>query len=136
VRWRYPALLVLAGMLAYGNACNAPFIFDDEDAIVRNGNIRAFWSPRAFGAPVQTAVAGRPIVALSLAVNYALGQLDPWGYHAWNLTVHLLTGLLLYGVVRRTLSHERMPATMQAACGGLALSSGLSAACTCHLRRS
>jgi tetratricopeptide (TPR) repeat protein len=53
---------------------------------------------------VQSAVAGRPVVSLSLAVNYALTGLSPAGFRCWNLVVHLLTGLLLFGVVRRTLT--------------------------------
>ena len=39
----------------------------------------------------------------SLAVNYALGGYDVWGYHALNLAIHILAGLTLYGIVRRTL---------------------------------
>jgi tetratricopeptide (TPR) repeat protein len=43
------------------------------------------------------------VVNLSLAVNYALGGLNVWGYHVVNLAIHLLGALALYGVVRRTL---------------------------------
>lgn len=58
-------------------------------------------------APQQSGVAGRPVVNVSLALNYALGGLDPFGYHAFNLGVHLIAALLLFGLVRRTL--ERPP---------------------------
>jgi hypothetical protein len=58
----------------------------------------------ALSAPVQSAVAGRPVVSLSLAINYALSGLSPAGYRGWNLAVHLLAGLVLFGVVRRTLN--------------------------------
>ena len=37
---------------------------------------------------------------LSLAFNHALGGLNVGGYHAFNLIVHLLAGLALFGVVR------------------------------------
>jgi protein O-mannosyl-transferase len=47
---------------------------------------------------------GRPVVNLSLALNYALGGSNVWGYHALNLAIHIiLAGLTLFGVVRRTL---------------------------------
>jgi tetratricopeptide (TPR) repeat protein len=47
-------------------------------------------------------VTGRPILNLSLAVNYAFGGNSPWGYHAINLVIHILAGLTLFGIVRRT----------------------------------
>ena len=39
------------------------------------------------------------------ALNYALGSGtdSTWGYHAVNLAIHLLAGLLLFGIVRRSL---------------------------------
>ncbi len=45
----------------------------------------------------------RPLVMLSLAFNYALGRLNTWGYHAFNLIIHLLAALTLFGIIRRTL---------------------------------
>ena len=39
--------------------------------------------------PRDTPVAGRPLVNLSLAVNYAIGGLDVTGYHVANLALHL-----------------------------------------------
>jgi tetratricopeptide (TPR) repeat protein len=44
------------------------------------------------------------VVNLSLAINYALGGTGVWGYHAFNLVVHILAALTLFGVVRRTLA--------------------------------
>ena len=45
---------------------------------------------------------------LSLAINYAMGELEPFGYHVFNLTVHLLCALLLFGIVSRTLRRQRI----------------------------
>ena len=97
---------------------------DDTDAIANNPAIKSLWPLRAaMSAPSDTTLAGRPIASLSFAVNYALAPAgvrdvmapDPragdtlfldnvWGYHAFNLVVHLLAGLTLFGVLRRTLS--------------------------------
>lgn len=99
------SLLVVGGVVAYVNSFAAPFVFDDHGSIIDNPFIRQLWPlSRALSAPVQSAVAGRPVVSFSLAVNYALSGLSPSGYHGWNLAVHLLAGLVLFGVVRRTLS--------------------------------
>jgi Flp pilus assembly protein TadD len=40
---------------------------------------------------------------VSLALNHSLGGLNPWGYHAFNLAIHIAAALALFGVVRRTL---------------------------------
>ena len=92
-----PWLVVAAGLLAYQNSFTGPFIFDDAPKILENLPIRHLW-------PLWNVVAhsSRPVVQLSLAVNYALGGLNPWGYHLLNIAIHILAALTLYGVVRRT----------------------------------
>jgi Flp pilus assembly protein TadD len=48
-------------------------------------------------------VAGRPLVAYTLALNYALCGLDVRCYHATNILLHLLCACLLFSVLRRSL---------------------------------
>ncbi|HSY52919.1 MAG TPA: tetratricopeptide repeat protein, partial [Opitutaceae bacterium] len=107
-RWRVAlagGCIVLAALAAYHNSFSGPFAFDDLDAIVKNQAIRhlsPIWpvlSPAASGVGVM----GRPVLNLSYALNYAISGLDVWSYHALNLVVHILAGLVLFGVVRRTL---------------------------------
>ncbi|MEE8168928.1 MAG: tetratricopeptide repeat protein [Phycisphaerae bacterium] len=104
-------LLISAGAAVYANSFSGVFLFDDEPAILKNPHIRSL-TPLgdALIAPENTTVSGRPLVSLSLAINYALGGLNVWGYHALNLAVHLLAGLVLFGVVRRTLLSPRLDA--------------------------
>src|SRR5881396_3379652 len=71
--------------------------------------------------PGETPVTGRPMVNLSLAVSYALGGLDPAMYHAWNVAVHILCALVLFGIVRRTMDR----ATAWRENGGIALAAAL-----------
>lgn len=99
-------MLVAGGLAAYANSLDAPFVFDDHGSIIDNPYIRHLWPLKsALSAPVQSAMAGRPVVSLSLALNYAWNVgLSPAGFRAWNLAVHLLAGLVLFGVVRRTLT--------------------------------
>jgi tetratricopeptide (TPR) repeat protein len=97
-------VIVGAGLCVYWNSLDAPFLWDDQLAVLSNQTIRALWPPWApLLPPIETAVAGRPLVNLSLALNYWLGGLDVRGYHALNLTIHLSAALLLFAVVRRTL---------------------------------
>jgi len=100
--------LVLAVTAAYWNGLNAPFIFDDIPAIVENPSLRQLWQPEA--PPLAgSAVAGRPFVNWTFAVNYALGGENPRGYHVTNLLIHAGAGLLLWGMLRRTLSRAAVP---------------------------
>lgn len=97
-------LIFLAGLAAYHNSFRGAFVMDDSTAVVRNTTIRTPLTPSVLSPPRRTAVSGRPLVNLSLALNYAIGGLDVTSYHVVNLIVHVLAALVLFGVVRRTLS--------------------------------
>src|SRR5580704_12147523 len=94
-------VVVLAALAVYYNSFSGPFIFDDVWSIETNPTIHHFGS--ALSPPSNTGVGGRPILSLSYALNFALGGMNVWGYHALNLFIHALAGLTLFGVVRRTL---------------------------------
>ena len=121
------AALLAAGGWAYSTSFAGVLVFDDVISITSNPHITSIWPlGRAAAAPRDTTVAGRPVAALSLALNYALAPADARdaltspgpgtspeererflrnirGYHALNLAVHLAAALLLFGVVRRSL---------------------------------
>jgi len=106
-----PAAVVIAAVtvLAYANSFSGPFIFDGDESITNNHYIRRLWPiTEAMKAPPQATTSGRPLVCLSLAVNYAVSGLEVWSYHAFNLAVHVAAALLLFGIVRRTLLTERL----------------------------
>ena len=99
-----PLLVVAVGLLAYHNSFQGPFILDDAASISNNAHIRHLWPIwEALSPSTKSFVGGRPIVNFSLALNYAMGGLAVAGYHAFNLAIHILAGLALYGIVRRTL---------------------------------
>jgi tetratricopeptide (TPR) repeat protein len=100
-----PCLLIGAGLAVYLNSFAGVFLMDDHMWILDNPRIREAWPP-------WTAMANstRPLVQLSLAANYAMGGLDVRGYHAFNVTVHLLAGLALFGIVRRMLESAKLRA--------------------------
>jgi protein O-mannosyl-transferase len=101
------ALVVLVALATYFNALSAPFVWDDDPAIVANESIRGSLAD-ALMPPLETPVAGRPVVNVSLALNYGMGALDPTGYRVLNLAVHAACALLLFGIVRRTFSSRRV----------------------------
>ncbi len=89
------------GLLAYHNSLHAGFVLDDQPHITENPRIRQLWPP--WDIVLHTS---RPVVLFSVAVNYALGGLNPWGYHLFNVGVHILAALTLFGVARRAFVSE------------------------------
>ena len=109
--WLRAGLIVLAGTLVYWNSLSGPFTFDDGPSIVDNDQIRRLWPLSEVLSPQRPdqPVAGRPLVTLSLAINYALGGVNVRGYHVGNIGLHILCALLLFGLVRRTLHAPPLP---------------------------
>ena len=98
-----------AGLVAYHNSFTGPLIFDDIDSITENPAIRSLWPiwKPLWSAPDKT-VSGRPVLGLSLAINYAIDGPNVWSYHVANLAIHILSGMALFGIVRRTLVTDRL----------------------------
>ncbi len=136
------ALIVAVGLFAYAGSFRGLFVLDEQTAIVDNPNIRSLAT--AFSAPPNVGFAGRPVVSLSFALNYALAPAEArdaftpppvgypreawdllyrnlWGYHAANLAIHVLAALTLFGIVRRTLGGDRLRPTTGSAAAPLAL---------------
>src|SRR5262245_59378228 len=110
---------------AYRASLEVPFLWDDEIAILQNPRLAQLWPFGDAGYAVQSPECGRPVVRLTLALNHALGGLPVTGeglgvrlvrslgigqgalavrgYHAFNLALHVVNGLLLLGILRRTL---------------------------------
>jgi Flp pilus assembly protein TadD len=106
--WWRVALLLIAGMAIYSNSLSGPFIFDDTLSVVTNSSIRE-WTSGVLSAGRETPTAGRPLVNVSMAINYALGGLAVRGYHVGNLALHLLCALLLFACATLTLRLPRVP---------------------------
>jgi tetratricopeptide (TPR) repeat protein len=99
-RW-LALLLVGAGIAAYANSLGAAFVYDDWRWIESNPAIRHL------DLAALVSDTSRPVWKLSLALNYAAGGLDVTGYHLVNVSIHLLAGLALFGLVHRTLLAPR-----------------------------
>jgi len=92
------AAIVLLGIVAYKDALHGAFVFDDvqqirENPVLRDlGNFFTRWDS-------YRAMPNRYVAYVTFALNYRLGQVDPAGYHAVNLGIHLLNALLVYALV-------------------------------------
>ncbi len=84
--WPSAALLLAAIALAYANALEGPFLFDDTQPM------GAFaWRKR-------------PLVWLSFALNRWISAEATWSYHLFNVAVHAGCALLLLAFLRRALA--------------------------------
>lgn len=130
--WPAAALLVLLGLAAYANSFGIPFLFDDTPAIVENPAIRSVATALASGQPGGLTTSGRPVLALSFALNYAASGYAVASYHAVNLAIHLAAGLALFGLVRRTLLASPVLRTRPCAFASLPLATAIAALWLLH----
>lgn len=93
-RWSPAFLVCLLVGIAYANALQASFQFDDWDVIVRDPRVQdvgAWWA----SMPGM-----RPLLKLSYALNHVSGA-GVAGFHAVNVLIHAGNGLLILWLVRR-----------------------------------
>jgi tetratricopeptide (TPR) repeat protein len=116
------AIIVGLALLAYSNIFHAAFVFDDFDSIHENESIRwvsPYW--QVLTPPYGVAVQNRPVVNVSLAINYALGGLKPNSYQAFNLFIHMANALLIYSLIRAVVRHYPLARSLRPQAGWLAL---------------
>lgn len=108
--------LVLA-VAAYWPSLHGGFVFDDFPNIVDNSAVHLNsldWQAlrnAAMASPSHVLV--RPLAMLSFALDWHFGGADPLRMKVVNLLIHLLNGLLLFGLLRTLLRarETRMQAT-------------------------
>ena len=105
------AVIIVATLLAYSNSFGEFFIgLDGKESIRDNPHIRQLWPlSEALSLPLWgktgATVDHRPVLSLSFALNYQMFGLNPWGWHATNLMIHVAAAFLLFALVRGTLVH-------------------------------
>ncbi|MEE3259148.1 MAG: tetratricopeptide repeat protein [Candidatus Latescibacterota bacterium] len=98
--------LALALGLAYGASFGNGFHYDDVHSIVENPHIRSlariatfFTDPSTFSSMPERAMY-RPVLLVTLALNYAWGAYEVVGYHVVNWLLHLGCAMLVYALGR------------------------------------
>jgi Flp pilus assembly protein TadD len=106
------AAIALVAVAAYSNTLGAGFVFDDRPSILDHEGIRDLWEFLRTGARERP---NRFVGYLSFALNYRLGGLDPSGYHAVNLAIHVVNALLVFALVRLAFRTPRLAGSAIAA---------------------
>ncbi len=101
--WMLP-LLGLLIVAAYSNTLAVPFVYDDVPSIVKNPGIRSLST--FLQIPRNITVSGRPVVSLTLALNYIFGGLEVAGYHLFNLVIHGTNACLVFFLLWNLLTGE------------------------------
>lgn len=96
-------LIAVMVLITYSNTFTASFHFDDGPAITDNAIIK-----RVSFDNIRTIILGaRPVVYLSIMLNYQLSGLNVIGWHIFNIGLHVANSFLVYLFILRTLT---MPA--------------------------
>ena len=107
-QWIAIGIIVLATTGVYYNSLNAPFTFDDISKIVENTDIQKlsnlktklvypYGKIRFFNRNDPS----RPIVYLTFTLNYYFGKLNTFGYHLFNLVIHIFNAILLFFLTKK-----------------------------------
>ena len=115
--WLLPLLAAALGCVAYLNALDNPFVYDDHDTILSNRSLADLSNLRF----ILVYSPFRPLVNASYAMDRWMWDFRPFGYHLTNLVLHALAVVLLYTWIRRILADvgpeadSRLPAFAGAA---------------------
>ncbi|MDA8101152.1 MAG: hypothetical protein M0042_16155 [Nitrospiraceae bacterium] len=90
------AVLVL---IAYSNTFTASFHFDDNPSIIENPSIRHVTGENI----LRILASNRPVVFLSIMLNYQLSGLNVIGWHIFNIGVHIANSIFVYLLILWTL---------------------------------
>jgi tetratricopeptide (TPR) repeat protein len=124
--WRIPLAAVALGLLcvlAYWRGLSSGFIFDDWSNLALLGQYgvidtaEKLWLYLSSGFSGPT---GRPLSHLSFLLDARTWPAEPWPFKRTNLLIHLLNGLLLWGLLRQLLLAVGTPAHRSAAVAVLA----------------
>ncbi len=109
-----PAVLLLSVLtvLIYLNSLQNEFVFDDIGLVVNHSGIRDLRNiPRFLGAHGRLAY--RPLRTASYAIDYFFFGLNPAGFRAINIALHVLNATLVFFLFRILLRNPR-PALLAA----------------------
>ncbi len=109
------ALIAVATLVPFLGSLDNEFVsWDDAIYVTDNRLIQNLsWKSVAkiFSSPRKKTYV--PLSTLSLAIDYRIWRLDPFGYHLTNLLLHLINTLLVFCLVWR-LAHRLLPALIAA----------------------
>jgi len=111
----YLIIILIIGFSIYTNSLTNNFVWDDEEQIVNNSIIRTgdnlplFFTASTFYSGGINLSGGfyRPLATLSYFLNYSFWELNPVGFHLFQIFFHLLNLILIFFLFKKILDEER-----------------------------
>ncbi len=102
-----PSILGAVVLLVYGNTWQNSFHYDDLTSILQMPWMRGLDKIPQF----IFSFTERPLLILSLNINYAISEFEVWSYHLFNILGHLIATWLVYALTALALDFrlERKP---------------------------
>ncbi|WHZ19246.1 MAG: hypothetical protein OJF55_001395 [Rhodanobacteraceae bacterium] len=107
--WWLLAIAVIVTAIVYWPGVTGGWVFDDYPNIVDNAAIHitpghstlAAWVNAALSSP--SSFLHRPLASITFALNWMMGGGNPWPFKVTNIVIHLINGVLLFGMLRALL---------------------------------
>lgn len=121
-------LVFVAAVVTFWPGLSGDFLnWDDRDNVVNNPGVHGLgreqlvwmWTGAVLGHYI-------PLTWMSFGLNYVVGGLKPWGYHALNMLLHGANAVLFYLIARRLIALAR-PGGTEAGSWALSLGATCSA---------
>lgn len=108
-RFLLPAAVFAIALVPFLPGLSGEFVnWDDDVNFLSNHDFRGLgWSNLRWMATTTHQGHWIPLTWLTLGLNYALGGMNPWGYHLVNLMIHAASAVLFYFAARRLISLAR-----------------------------
>jgi hypothetical protein len=102
-RWWVYVSLAIAGLTAFWPSVWFDFVNWDDPAYVQYNKLITSWSPSNLrGVATETVTRNyAPLTILSLLIDHTMWGMNPSGYHATNVLLHLVNGLLVFVLVQQ-----------------------------------
>jgi tetratricopeptide (TPR) repeat protein len=97
-------VVALAAAAAYANSLGVPFVLDDQHLLERRALHATSLAPSELARAAEGFPLHRWLAFVTFAANHAVGGLDPAGYHAVNLAIHVAVALTFLWVARALLA--------------------------------
>jgi len=95
-------VIIVVGYLSYSNSLNGEMIFDDINIIQQNDRLHDLDNFKDINKWVSPN--GRNFAMFSFAINYSIHENNVFGYHLFNLIIHLIYGCFVFLLARLILS--------------------------------
>lgn len=105
--WFIQASLILVGLLAFWPTVGFDFVNWDDPSYVWNNHLIKSWSPsNLYGVATETVTRNyAPLTIGTLLVDHTFWSMNPSGYHATNVLLHLVNGILVFVLTRQLTSN-------------------------------